>query len=109
MFGDILSDLTGEAKRYIRLEELLRLYFDELFPGFQVKSSGFFRVLRDSDVEVEEEAEDLVRVFESALKRRRRGSVIRLSVGADLSPQLRDSVAADPPVDGERAVVMEGR
>lgn len=100
--------LPGEARRYIRLEELLRLYFDELFPGFQVKSSGFFRVLRDSDVEVEEEAEDLVRVFESALKRRRRGSVIRLSVGADMSPALLDFVARDLQVDAESVFVMDG-
>src|SRR3546814_5583850 len=88
--GDRFIRLPGEAKRFIRLEELLRLYFDELFPGFQVKSSGSFRVLRDSDVEVEEEAEDLVREFESALKRRRRGSVIRLSLGGDMAPTLLD-------------------
>jgi len=100
--------LPGDAKRYIRLEELLRLYFDELFPGFQVKSSGFFRVLRDSDVEVEEEAEDLVRVFESALKRRRRGSVIRLSVGGDMPPQLLDFVARELQVDPENVFALNG-
>jgi polyphosphate kinase len=100
--------LPGEARRFIRLEELLRLYFDELFPGFQVKSSGFFRVLRDSDLEVEEEAEDLVRVFESALKRRRRGSVIRLSVGADMPPALLDFVARELQADAENVFALNG-
>jgi len=100
--------LPGEARRFIRLEELLRLYFDELFPGFQVKSSGFFRVLRDSDVEVEEEAEDLVREFESALKRRRRGSVIRLSVGADMPPTLLDFVARELQSDAESVFALNG-
>ena len=100
--------LPGAEARFIRLEELLRLYFDELFPGFEVQSSGFFRVLRDSDLEVEEEAEDLVRVFESALKRRRRGSVIRLTVGADMQPTLLDFVVRELQVDPENVFPLDG-
>ncbi len=100
--------LPGEEARFIRLEELLRLYFDELFPGFAVKSSGFFRVLRDSDLEVEEEAEDLVRVFETALKRRRRGSVIRLSVNAEMQPALLEFVVRELQVDPENVFALDG-
>nr|WP_227010702.1 RNA degradosome polyphosphate kinase [Pelagibius marinus] len=100
--------LPGDKARFIRLEELLRLYFDELFPGFEVKSSGFFRVLRDSDLEVEEEAEDLVRVFESALKRRRRGSVIRLTVDADMQPALLDFVVRELQVEPENVFPLDG-
>ncbi len=100
--------LPGEGARFIRLEELLRLYFDELFPGFEVKSNGFFRVLRDSDLEVEEEAEDLVLVFETALKRRRRGSVIRLTVGADMQPTLLDFVVRELQVESENVFRLDG-
>jgi len=100
--------LPGQQVRFIRLEEALRLYFDELFPGFVVKSSGFFRVLRDSDMEVEEEAEDLVRVFESALKRRRRGSVIRLTVDADMPQTLLDFVVRELQVDVENVFPLDG-
>ena len=100
--------LPGEEARFIRLEELLRLYFDELFPGFEVKSSGFFRVLRDSDLEVEEEAEDLVRVFETALKRRRRGSVIRLSVNAEMQSTLLEFVVRELQVDPENVFTLDG-
>ena len=100
--------LPGDVPRFVRLEEALRLYFDELFPGFEVEASGFFRVLRDSDLEVEEEAEDLVRVFESALKRRRRGSVIRLTVDADMPPALLDFVVRELQVDAENVFPLDG-
>src|SRR5262249_54382499 len=72
----------GSAVRYLPIEALVGLSLARLFPGFDVVAIGYFRIVRDSEVEIEEEAEDLVRLFESALKRRKRGSVIRLSVNA---------------------------
>ena len=85
--------LPGRGVRFVRMEHLVEMFLNHLFPGFDVKAMGCFRVLRDSDVEIEEEAEDLVRVFESALKRRRRGNVIRLKVDADIPDSLRGFVA----------------
>ncbi len=78
--------------RFLRIEELLSLHLDQLFPGFEVAERGYFRVIRDSDVEIEEEAEDLMREFEVALQRRRRGQVIHLRVSPGISPELRDFV-----------------
>ena len=77
--------LPGESAIYVSVETAIQEFPDILFPGYAVKSSGLFRVIRDSDIEVEEEAEDLVRYFRSAIKRRRRGDVIRLEMGPKLA------------------------
>lgn len=100
--------LPGEAIRFIRLEQVVRLHLDALFPGVEVTGLGFFRVLRDSDIEIEEEAEDLVSVFESALKRRRRGTVIRLTVDKAMPSSLRAFVEEELGVSNEDVVELDG-
>ena len=68
------------------------MYLDQLFPGFKLSSSGVFRIIRDSELELDEEAEDLVRTFQSALKRRRRGSVVRLTIDDQMSEDLKEFI-----------------
>ncbi|MBL8835408.1 MAG: RNA degradosome polyphosphate kinase [Alphaproteobacteria bacterium] len=80
--------LPGEAIRFLPLEDLVALFLDRLFPGQEVRAQAVFRILRDSEMEIDEEAEDLVRLFETALKRRRRGMVIRLGINSAMSDDL---------------------
>ncbi|MFO1039370.1 MAG: RNA degradosome polyphosphate kinase [Geminicoccaceae bacterium] len=82
--------LPGDQPRFVLLEQLILRFHQLLFPGFALLNGGCFRVLRDSDIEIEEEAEDLVRLFETLLKRRRLGSVIRLTMDHGLVPSLKE-------------------
>jgi polyphosphate kinase len=105
---DRFMRLPGDRIRFLPIEQVIGLFLDHLFPGFVVGAQGVFRVLRDSEVELEEEAEDLVRLYETALKRRRRGHVILLAVDAAMPADLRtflmerlDTAPADVFAGGE--------
>ena len=99
---------TTPSSRYMTLEKVIGEFLDRLFPGYEVVSRGCFRVLRDSDIEVAEEAEDLVRWFEGALKRRRRGSVIRLKFEASMPEELRRLIVEQIELSGREPVVVDG-
>ena len=107
---DRFVPLPGEAgqARFLPLEELLLLHLDSLFPGYRVAGHCAFRVLRDSDLEVEEEAEDLVREFEVALKRRRRGEVVRMKISAGAPAALKEVIMRELEVIPEEVIEIEG-
>lgn len=86
-FVRVPDDVTGAGGvLYISIARMIQRYAEALFPGFTIQGDGLFRVLRDSDIEIEEEAEDLVRTFRSAIQRRRRGQVIQLELEEDFDP-----------------------
>ncbi|MEE3080565.1 MAG: RNA degradosome polyphosphate kinase [Pseudomonadota bacterium] len=115
-----LLPLPQQLKRFIKLptnadktvflplENLVSLYLERIFPGYEILGQGVFRVLRDSDIEVAEEAEDLVQLFETALKRRRRGMVIRLEIDKSMSDNLVRLVVDELEVQAEDVVFVDG-
>ena len=94
--------------RFVMLEDVVTMFLQRVFPGFYVTGQGLFRVIRDTDIEFEEEAEDLVRMYETALKRRRRGTVIHLAVDAQMPQPLVDLVADSVDADRDEISVQPG-
>ena len=97
-----------DQHRFLPLEELLILNIGSLFPGYTLKGDCAFRILRDSDIEVEDEAEDLVREFEVALKRRRRGEVVRLKMSAGAPEALKSMIMRELRVTSDEVVEVKG-
>ncbi|MBA4804726.1 MAG: RNA degradosome polyphosphate kinase [Brevundimonas sp.] len=95
-------------KRFVTLESLLTLFIDHLFPGCDVLERGVFRLIRDSDIEIEEEAEDLVMEFEEALKQRRLGSVVRIKIEASMPDDLRTFITDQLMAAPEDIVLVDG-
>ncbi|PYE85080.1 RNA degradosome polyphosphate kinase [Pseudoroseicyclus aestuarii] len=96
------------GQRYLPLEELLLMFLSRLFPGYRMKGHCTFRVLRDSDLEVEEEAEDLVREFETALKRRRRGEVVRMKLSVGAPEALKSTIMGELHITDWEVVEVDG-
>jgi len=103
-----LPGATGEAIRFVLLDDLITMFLDRMFPGFRVTGQGTFRLIRDTDVEFEEEAEDLVRSYETALKRRRRGVAIHLGMDASMPEELRALVAAELGATPDETHIADG-
>jgi len=97
--------VPGKNTRYIAIEALVRRYSALLFPGFTVRDSGLFRILRDSDIEIEEEAEDLVRYYRSAIKQRRRGRIIRMEIERGVAEAV--EIKLQTMMQGHEAMVVD--
>ncbi|MGZ8312259.1 MAG: RNA degradosome polyphosphate kinase [Allosphingosinicella sp.] len=97
--------VPGPAAHYVSIENVIRRQISSLFPGYELLGGGAFRIIRDSDIEIEEEAEDLVRFFRTAIKRRRRGRVIRLKLEEDMPDDLVALVREG--LDASEALVFE--
>ncbi len=99
---------TPGKTRYVPLEGLLLTFIDHLFPGCEVLERGLFRLIRDSDIEIEEEAEDLVMEFEEALKQRRMGSVVRIKIQAEMPDDLREFIVGELNAQPQDVVIVDG-
>lgn len=99
---------TPGRKRFLTLESLLTLFIDHLFPGCDVLERGVFRLIRDSDIEIEEEAEDLVMEFEEALKQRRMGSVVRIKIESSMPDDLRTFITNELDAAPQDIVMVPG-
>ncbi|MEM7620151.1 MAG: RNA degradosome polyphosphate kinase [Pseudomonadota bacterium] len=110
-FIQLPNDAKNSQKkrvRFMRVENVVGMFASKLFPSFEMKEQGAFRIIRDSDLEIQEESEDLVRVFETALKKRKRGSVIRLEIDASMPKSLRKFVFQNLNVTDVEVFIQKG-
>lgn len=103
-----LSGTKAQGHRFIALEDVIGMFLGDLFPGFKEQGRCLFRVVRDSDIEIEEEAEDLIREFEVMLKQRRRGRIVRLRMQNDAPAHLRDFIVQEIGAEPEDLVLYDG-
>lgn len=96
-------------RKIVALESFIILFLDHLFPGYEVEGRGLFRLIRDSDLEIEEEAEDLVREFEARLKKRRLGRVVRVKIQTTMPADLRDFIIEGLRAQPEDVVLVDGK
>ncbi|MBO9587942.1 RNA degradosome polyphosphate kinase [Devosia sp.] len=92
-FINLPNDLVSEGRsEVVTIDTLVKLFFHKMFPGHEVVGSGAFRIIRDSEIEIDDEAADLVVEFESALRQRRRGQVIRLEIERSMPRALQRQI-----------------
>ncbi|WGM39202.1 RNA degradosome polyphosphate kinase [Caulobacter sp. NIBR1757] len=108
-FWELPGPARRKERRFIALESLIILFLDQLFPGYTVEGRGLFRVIRDSDIEIEEEAEDLVLEFETQLKRRRMGEVVRVKVQTTMPDDLREFILDGLDARPDDVVLIDGK
>jgi polyphosphate kinase len=110
-FWELPAQRTGRRKaerRFVSLEALVGLFLDHLFPGCEIQAQSVFRLIRDSDVEIEEEAEDLMREFELALKQRRLGSVVRVEIDASMPEELQGFITTSLHAEPQDIIQIDG-
>ncbi|MEM9669310.1 MAG: RNA degradosome polyphosphate kinase [Pseudomonadota bacterium] len=103
-----LPDKAPTTIRYIALEQVIPLFLDRLYPGFKEEGRCLFRILRDSDIEIDDEAEDLIREFEILLRQRRRGRIVRIQINHDAPPDLRDFILQEIEAEPNDIVTIDG-
>jgi len=107
--SSVVSRGKKRQRKIMALESFIILFLDHLFPGYEVEGRGLFRLNRDSDLEIEEEAEDLVREFEARLKKRRLGRVVRVKIQTTMPPDLREFIIEGLRAEPEDVILVDGK
>jgi polyphosphate kinase len=107
--GSVTTRGKKRERRIVALESFIILFLNHLFPGYEVEGRGLFRLIRDSDLEIEEEAEDLVREFEARLKKRRLGQVVRVKIQTTMPQDLRDFIVEGLRAEPDDIILVDGK
>ncbi len=107
-FIEVPATSEAKGKRFITVENTIATFLDEVFPGYEAQAKGAFRVIRDSDIEILEEAEDLMRQFQARLKERRLGDVVRIKIESAMPEDLRDFIVREVEANPRDVIVVDG-